>query len=85
MFEPLRHTAYLFISYYLNHSLLNTYSASTYMYDAPLKFIFSCLVYFKKYGAKCDYNQAVRTCPASGACPTSTVRTCPGYLSAIQQ
>ena len=47
------------------------------MCDAPLKFIVSCLVYFKKYSAKCDYNQTGRTCPASGACPTSTVRTCP--------
>ena len=49
------------------------------MYDAPLKFIVSCLVYLKKYSAKCDYSQTGRTCPASGACPTSTVRTCPGY------
>ena len=39
------------------------------MYDAPLEFIVSCLVYLKKYSAKCDYNQTGQTCPASGACP----------------
>ena len=78
MFEPLRHNAYLFTSY-LPKSLIIAYIYCFHMCDAPLKCIVSCFVYFKKYSAKCDYNQTGGTCPASGACPTSTIRTCPGY------
>ena len=78
MFEPLRHNAYLFTRY-LPKSLIIAYIQCFHMYDAPLKFLVNCIVYFKKYSTKCDYNQNGRTCPASGACPNSTVRTCPGY------
>ena len=80
MFEPLRHNAYLFTRY-LPKSLIISYIGLQcfHMYDALLKFIVRCLVYFEKYSAKCDYIQNGRTCPASGACPASTVRACPGY------
>ena len=65
MFEPLRHNANLFTRY-LPKSLIISYIQCFHMYDAPLKFIVRCLVYFKSYSAKCDYNQNGRTCPPPG-------------------